>query len=685
MKCLTKIPECEEYLYAGMPSLQRIELNNILDALSRLLNARSLQRQCKETAPAIGMTPRALYDRVRNYVETGDWMDLTDRAKCGREFYKEPGLVALPICTREFVKGIFERFQRNNGNGLKEIELILSSHLDSEGRHYEKIPGCDIWPVLDETPGWSRRNLQRFTPGNWDAKAARVGLFAASQFRPPVYRTRAEIAFCRRVEFDDHEWNLKLHWPGQVKSMRPRGFGAAEALTTRLKASFKPTFWDPELRKKQTLTKRDAMWFAISWLTDIGYRTDEDGTWFIMERGITSVDKDFPERVSRATDGHVKIFIGGLFDRPAHGGQMGGKGAGNFKDKPIIEGAWNLVDNYFSGLPGQVGLNRLTCPEELGKREQYFGQLLKAAATLPETQAAKLMLPFLTWQEFLSKAVDLIAAMSWDPNHDIEGWGECGFHTTEFRLPCGEGFTPWQPRAMLEAMPAEQQAAVMALVNTRDDFSRARNLSRHEAFFQELEKARAAGVMAKVTPWRFCELMGLENGHRVTVNEKHLFVIDHRDFGLKPIRYLAVVNNRHLASGESFLIFANPFSPAVALLTKEDGAAVGLVEQWETVGMGDLKAQKRMEGKQAHWEAEERHALEARHGVEAEEVAHMVAHNRAVIAEAKGVTPETQAQERRLNREAARQEKDFRELEEQRAEDGGQGSEGVTMEEMNKL
>ena len=71
--------------------------------------------------------------------------------------------------------------------------------------------------------------------------------------------------------------------------------------------------------------------------------------------------------------------------------------------------------------------------------------------------------------------------------------------------------------------------------------------------------------------------------------------------------------------------------------------------------------------------------------MEAEEVSHMVEHNRAVIAEAKGVTPETQAQERRLNREAARQEKDFRELEEQRAEDGGQRSEGVTMEEMNKL
>jgi hypothetical protein len=180
--------------------------------------------------------------------------------------------------------------------------------------------------------------------------------------------------------------------------------------------------------------------------------------------------------------------------------------------------------------------------------------------------------------------------------------------------------------------------------------------------------------------------MGLENSHPVTVNKQHLFEVDHRDFGLKPVRYLAVVNNKHLTAGESYRIFINPWHPGVALLTRDNGAAVGLVEQWETVSVMDTHAQKRMAGKQAHWEAERNQAMERRHEVEAAELAHMREHNAAVLAAATGVTPETRAVERRLDREAARQGKDFRDLESttestEIAEKDG----GVTMEELNKL
>jgi len=243
MKTLEIIPGHEEYLRAQLPEYLQRELNNIMDALARLANAASLWRECKMVAPGIGVSARALYERVRRHLRSGDWKDLVDKAKAGPLFYEEAGLNSLPVCTKEFVKSIFERFQRNNGAGLREIELILRTHLDSKGNYYQKIPGCDIWPVLDETPGWSRRNLKRMTPKNWEAKAARVGLFAASQFRPPVFKSRAELPFCHWVEFDDHEWNVKIHWPGQVKAMRPGGFAACERLSTFLKPSFKPTFW----------------------------------------------------------------------------------------------------------------------------------------------------------------------------------------------------------------------------------------------------------------------------------------------------------------------------------------------------------------------------------------------------------------------------------------------------------
>jgi hypothetical protein len=230
-----------------------------------------------------------------------------------------------------------------------------------------------------------------------------------------VFKSRAELPFGHWVEFDDHEWNVKIHWPGQVKAMRPRGFAACERLSTFLKPSFKPTFWDPDLRKKQALTERDFMWFVIAWLTDIGYRTDEAGTCLIVEHGTAAIREAFEERIHRATDGKVRVVKGGMFDKAAHGGQMGGKGSGNFRHKALIEGSFNLIDNYFSGLKGQVGLDRLTCPEELGAREQYFGKLLKAAESHGSTESrpTDLMLPFLGWHEFVRRAMDLMAALNW--------------------------------------------------------------------------------------------------------------------------------------------------------------------------------------------------------------------------------------------------------------------------------
>jgi hypothetical protein len=634
MKTLTKIPEEDEYLYAGMPWLQRTELNNILDNLPHLCAGGSLWKKCGEVGPAIGMEVRALYERVRKYLKTGDWLDLADRAKCGREFYREPGLVGFPMATREFVKGIFERFQRNNGAGLREIELILQTHVDSDGRHYAKIPGCERWPVIGQTPGWSIRNLRRFGPDQFDAKAARVGLFAASACRPPVFRTRVGLDFCRRVEFDDHEFNVNVPWPGQPRAMRPRGFFAAEALTERLQPSFKPTLWNGE--KKMALTERDFQWFIVGWLTEVGYRTDGEGSWLVVERGTAAIREAFQERILRATNGQVKVARGGMFDRPAHGGQMGGKGAGNFRHKPIMEGAFNLIDNYFSGLPGQVGLNRLTCPEESGAREQYFGKLLKAAeerGRLGEASLPALVLPYLTWKEFMDRAMGLFAAINGATDHEIEGWAECGFHQAEFRLPMsGEaGFTPWQRREVIESMPEVERAALMLLVHSRDDLTRARNLSRGEAFARELARAREAGVMMKVTPWRYCDLMGLENSYPVSVTERNLFVIDNRDFGPGKLRYLAKVNGRHIREGEKFHIFVNPWSPQIALLCRDDGAAVGLVEQWETVPMANEAAQKRMAGKQNAWVADRTTALARRHETEAAELEHMREHNRALL------------------------------------------------------
>jgi len=179
------------------------------------------------------------------------------------------------------------------------VILIWKTHHDSgDGirppRYYAAIPGYDTWPVDDgihgHPRGWSKRNLSRFVPDLYDSAATRQGPFAAALFRPPVLKTRVGLSVLERIQFDDHEYNVKNHFPGQSKLMRPRGFTAAEELSSKFWASYKPTLWDMEEEAKKALTEKDAMWFVIYILTMVGYRLDEKGTWLVVEKGTMAVE-----------------------------------------------------------------------------------------------------------------------------------------------------------------------------------------------------------------------------------------------------------------------------------------------------------------------------------------------------------------------------------------------------------
>lgn len=678
---LSLVPSDEQHDYAQMPATLRREFDYIEANLAKLLDKTSgpLRRKCRNLAPTVGITARQLYDRVCKFKTTGDWKDLTNRAKAGKAFWRPSAPGQKPACFREWVKGMFERFQRSTGGmaAYKEILFIWRNHHDSEGKPYYAIPGYDEWPEVGpsgEYPeGWSYRNLINFAPENWDAAAAQQGLFAASKFRPPLITTRYGLPFARCFEFDDHEHNVKAPFPGQPREMRPRGFWHAERLSAFLTGSWKPTLWDEEEQVKKTLTGRDFMWFVITMLTTVGFRTDGDvsseeskgGTWLITEHGCAAVGEAFQERIWRATKGCVKIARPGMFDKAAHGGQFGGKGKGNFKHKPLIESSFNLIDNSFSALPGQTGLDRLTAPEDMNGREQYFAKLLKAAAEMPPERSEKLILPSLVWAQFLHRAMDIVAAINADPDHDLEGWLDCGFQMTEFRLPCGGKFTPWQPRLMIDSMPAPERTAMELVLREAakaGQVERARNLSRREVFLMEQKRALDSGVMEKLSPWRYHDLLGMENSHEVVVRQDHLIKIEKRELGPRPLYYLAVVNERtQLATGETYRLFANPFSPRVALLCRDDGRAVGLVEQWDQPCRDDQEGIKRMVGKQRHWEAERLQALERRHADEAAQKQHMIEHNDALIHPGQK-TSEDRATERDLNRKAiatARADKDL--------------------------
>ena len=325
---LQNIPDQDDGIFRRLPHAVREEYRKIMDSLPSLVSAKSLYAACREAAPSVGISQKSLYERVRRYLGTQDWLSLVNKAKAGKVAWKPSAIGAQPAKFQDWCRGMFEKFQRNNRAGYREIIFIWEHHRTSGaigGRSVPvlEIPGYAEWPKADRLgrypEGWSYKNLIRFAPDNYDAAAARQGRFAASMFRPSVCKSRVGLRFLERSEFDDHEWNLKIHYPGQAKAMRPRGFVGAEGLSGKLVPSFKPTLWDAEEEMKKALTERDFMWFIVNWLTTVGYRTDDRGSWLIVELGTAAIKDAFRERILRATRDRVRVSEPGMFNKPAHG------------------------------------------------------------------------------------------------------------------------------------------------------------------------------------------------------------------------------------------------------------------------------------------------------------------------------------------------------------------------------
>jgi hypothetical protein len=104
-----------------------------------------------------------------------------------------------------------------------------------------------------------------------------------------IRSNRIGLKCLEQVQFDDHEFDAKVLFPGQDRSWRPRCFGLADVLTSIYDICCKPTFWDPKEESKKALTETDFTWFVVRALTEIGFRTDSVGTAFCVEHGLAAI------------------------------------------------------------------------------------------------------------------------------------------------------------------------------------------------------------------------------------------------------------------------------------------------------------------------------------------------------------------------------------------------------------
>lgn len=643
-----------QYFVESIPAKVQTEVNLLLEICRRIHESSNKAAAIRaiaalpENRSRKGFSESSLGRKYYAYAQSGDWRDLVNRAKAPAE------KVGLPLAFAQFFKKLCGQNQRCCSQAMRDLLIIWRTRHTPEHKLVKAIPGYAEWPVADPRTGvpegWTERNLYRYIPDAWSLKAARTGRAAASQLRLKVYRTRVGLAVGEFYQFDDHEYDLKVNFPGQRKAMRPRGFSAIDVLSgSAFAKSFKPTLWDEANEKKQALTERDMMWFVIHVLCEYGYRDVPQGTALCVEHGTAAIRGEFEDRIIQATGGNVRIERSGKFGTEGGGrlalhNQFNGAPKGNFRFKALIENFWNIINNYLAALPGQVGKDRDHSPEQLHGAEAYNNRLLKLETVLPAEVAAQLRKPFYSWNEFLDAALRCYTAIDHAASHELEGWEACGFDIQEWRL---NEISDWLPQQQLLTYPKEQRTLAMTLINANDNLLRRRRLSRAEAF------ARGRELLTPLPAYEMPTLMGEENalrGGAPIVASSGVFAFENADMGPGEHRYKAVDEFGGVLR-DKYICFVNPFSPSVLVACDAKLRVKAICRPVIVSAHNDRDSINRGMGEARKWETDRIAEFESRHADAIQAKAEMHEHNGNLLAgRKKADEPELTREERDLSR-----------------------------------
>lgn len=546
----------------------------------------------------------------------------------------------LPAEFVSFWKLLCELHQRASSGAYRQLIQLWQARLPFEirGTAYDTIPGYAGWPAADPRtdvpPGWTESNLNRHTPDDYELAAARIGIKTAGNLGFKIRTSRFGLKLGEFMEFDDHEFNVKVNFPGQLKAMRPRCFGAVDALTDCMFSMvIKPTFWDMEAEMKRTLTEKDFMWFIVAVLTHRGYRADV-GTMLLIEWGTSAIRgdlklkindplrDDFEKRIFDCTGGKVRVDRGGRFRKQANPGQFAAPAGGNFRFKPHVEQFWRMMDDWLDALKGQVGKSRDFAPEEMERTDAYNNKLLKAARALGAEQAARLILPRMTFAEFSQAANVVMGLVNDDRDHECNSWNECGFITKEFRR---EVSAPWQPLSLLGQEPPETQRAVAE----NDLLFRPRRMTRIEADRKHQHELTPLPMMMIPT------LVGPQFAREPVIVRGGKFEIQDRNEFCSPDALVFVAldaNGRPLAEGEKFIPYLNPLSPDALVICDARGTVVSVCPPDLQPSRNDQAGGQRAMGVKNHWQAMKLAPQRERHADAGVGIDFMRQHNARIVA-----------------------------------------------------
>jgi hypothetical protein len=445
----------------------------------------------------------------------------------------------------------------------------------------QPIPGFEDSDRTPELPrGLSYENLMRpkYRPTKLAGRVASIGLAAAQEFLPGVLTSRVGLAFGSRFVFDDMWHDFKVNVPGQMGARRLLQFHCLELLSAcNCARGLKPELLNDRTGRFERLKEREMLFLLAHVLGNIGY--NPEGCVLMMEHGTANVSGRVESLLSDLSGGKLTVGRGSISGSPLAPGLYAGQSKGNFKFKAALESWGNLAHNETADrlmFQAQTGSNsRLNAPEELHGQDKHHNQLCQAMLALPPALRDLVRLPatpLVQAIEFVERVQEAINART---EHDIEGWEQCGFVASEYRVHPSH---QWSPMTEIAEMPEALRAAAAAAVEQDPRLSRQRKLSPREVFDglrPTLTRIRAHHVPA---------ILGMENASERRLAKDGRFAFEDQDMGPGDHIYDGLARDeeghvQRLPAGETFATFVSTLDPVRLHVCDARGRYLGWCER----------------------------------------------------------------------------------------------------------
>jgi hypothetical protein len=535
-------------------------------------------------------------------------------------------------------KKIAEENQRVSKEAHRQLLRNLSAGMELEGvgtwidLHRAMFPDAPIparcpWGMENPPPGWSYANLQRMAGlTEFERKASRQGLGAASDCILPVLHTRVGLLPGQWMQFDDMWIDLKAMFAGQKEPIRPLEFACYDVHSAcKIAWGIRPRT-EREDGTKTGLKEVEFRFLLAHVLCDVGFH--REGVTLVVEHGTAAIREPLERKLAAFSNGAIKVERSGIVGEQVHAGMFPGRARGNPKFKALIECSHGISHNLAAALPAQTGNCPAAAPEQLAGLDAYCRSLVKAAAELPAERRDQLLFPALSFSRMVSLVGEIYDRMNARTWHDLEGWEECGYLVEEFRL--GDDAN-WMPKESLLAMPPNKRLAVAAYLEGHPELMRLRKLSPRDVW------ARGKKDLARLPMCHLPDILGPEAARRVRVEANG--TIAFQDIYLGPGKHIYTARiatpdgfAQSLRRDASYAAFATPYHPEhLWIVDPDSGALIGYAPRYDRAAYGDEAALHRLLGQQRSDLAEQSAPVRERHADAAQERAALVAHNRAVL------------------------------------------------------